>query len=143
VPNSSMKSNLAYVIATVNKQLEDELQERLRPAGIPLEQLRILEALSAQDGRSMTELAALALIEPTTLTKVVDRMVADQLVFRSPDLEDRRRILIVLAPAGRALFRRLNRITLSQQERIAKQIPRGKLGELRTLLRNLVEEERR
>jgi len=138
--NSKMKANLSYVIASVHKQLEDELHERLRPAGIPIEQLRILEVLHAADGRPMNELAALALIEPTTLTKVIDRMVAEQLVFRTQDLEDRRRILIMLAPAARVLFRRLNRITASQQERIAKQMPPGKLEELHSLLRSLVEQ---
>ncbi len=138
--NSKMKANLSYVIASVHKQLEDELHERLRPAGIPIEQLRILEALHAADGRPMNELAALALIEPTTLTKVIDRMVAEQLVFRTQDLEDRRRILIMLAPAGRILFRRLNRITASQQQRIAKHMPPGKLEELHSLLRSLVEQ---
>jgi DNA-binding MarR family transcriptional regulator len=134
-----MRDHLAYIIASVNKQLEDELQDRLRPAGIAVEQLRILEALHGGDGRSMGELATLALIEPTTLTKVIDRMVSEGLVFRAPDAQDRRRVLILIAPGGKALFRRLNRITISQEARIARQIPNEKLDELRTLLRGLTE----
>ncbi len=137
--DTRMRDHLAYIIASVNKQLEDELQDRLRPAGIAVEQLRILEALHGGDGRSMGELATIALIEPTTLTKVIDRMVSEGLVFRSPDAQDRRRVLIMIAPGGRALFRRLNRITASQEARIARQIPNEKLDELRTLLRGLVE----
>lgn len=133
-----MKDHLAYIIASVNKQLEDELQDRLRPAGVPIEQLRILEVLQDGSGRSMGDLAAKALIEPTTLTKVVDRMISDGLVFRSPDAEDRRRVLVSVAPAGRALFRRLSRITTSQEARIAEQLPNEKLDELRSLLRGLM-----
>ncbi len=117
MPGMRMKDHLAYIIASVNKQLEDELEDSLRPAGIPIEQLRILEVLQDGAGRSMGDLAAKALIEPTTLTKVIDRMVSDGLAFRAPDVDDRRRVLITIAPAGRTLFRRLNRITTSQEER--------------------------
>ena len=133
-----MKDHLAYIIASVNKQLEDELHDRLRPAGVPIEHLRILEVLQDGSGRPMGELATKALIEPTTLTKVVDRMISDGFVFRSPDANDRRRVLVAIAPAGRALFRRLSRITTSQEARIAQQIPNEKLDELRTLLRGLI-----
>ena len=40
---------------------------RLRPAGVAPDQLRILEVLQGSDGRSMGELASLALIEPAIL----------------------------------------------------------------------------
>lgn len=131
--------HLAYIIASVNKQLEDELQERLRAVGMPIEQLRILEVLAAGDGLPMGELASQALVEPTTLTKIIDRMVADGLVLRMLDAQDRRRVLIGLAPAGRASFRRLSRITTSQEARIAKRVPKAKLMELRGLLREVIE----
>jgi DNA-binding MarR family transcriptional regulator len=135
-----MREQLGYLIASLNKQLEDELQERLRPAGVPLEQLRVLEALQAEGGRSMGELAARALVEPTTLTNIVDRMVSDGLVYRAPDPNDRRRVLIVMAPAGRALFRRLDRITASQEQRLSRQIAPERLDDLRAALRGLMQE---
>ncbi|WP_181702454.1 MarR family winged helix-turn-helix transcriptional regulator [Chthonobacter albigriseus] len=136
---SRLSDQLAYIIATVNKQLEDELQERLRPAGVPIEQLRILEVLNSANGRPMGELATKALIEPTTLTKIVDRMVSDGLVFRAPDPSDRRRVLIRIAPGGKTLFRRLDRITTAQEERLQRQIPAAKLDELRRLLTEIME----
>jgi DNA-binding MarR family transcriptional regulator len=134
-----IKDHLAYIIARVNKQLEDELQERLREVGLPIDQVRILEVLSDGDGLPMGELATQALVEPTTLTKMIDRMVADSLVLRLLDPNDRRRVLIALAPAGKLVLRRLNRITTSQEARLSKRLPKAKLGELRTLLRGLAE----
>ncbi len=134
-----LQDHLAYIIASVNKQLEDELQERLRTEGMPLEQLRVLELLAGGDGLAMGELAAQALIEPTTLTKVIDRMVADGLVLRLIDADDRRRVLIALAPAGKVAVRRLSRISTSQETRIKKRVPKAKLGELRSLLRGLAD----
>jgi DNA-binding MarR family transcriptional regulator len=135
----NIKDHLAYIIASVNKQLEDELQERLRAVGLPIEQMRILEVLAGTDGLAMGELAGQALVEPTTLTKIIDRMVAEGLVSRLLDAKDRRRVLIVLAPGGKVVLRRLTRITTSQEARITKRVPKAKLGELRILLRGLAE----
>lgn len=135
----SIKDHLAYIIASVNKQLEDELQERLRAVGLPIEQMRILKVLADSDGLAMGELATQALVEPTTLTKIIDRMVAEGLVTRLLDAEDRRRVLIALAAGGKLVLRRLTRITTSQEARLSKRVPKAKLHELRTLLRGLAE----
>jgi DNA-binding MarR family transcriptional regulator len=133
-----MEEQLAYIIASVNRQLEEELRERLRPAGVPIEQLRILEALDHAAALPMGELATRALVEPPTMTKIIDRMVSESLVFRTPDPADRRRVIILLAPAGKALYRRLRKVATAQEERLAKELPRGKVEELRTLLRELM-----
>jgi DNA-binding MarR family transcriptional regulator len=134
-----MAEQLAYIIASVNRQIEEELQERLRPAGVPVEQFRILEALDEAGPLPMGALASQALVEPPTLTKIIDRMVSDALVFRAPDPSDRRRVLILLAPAGKALYKRLRKVSTAQEERLAKQVRRGKMDELRALLRELIE----
>ena len=133
-----IKEQLAYIVASVNRQLEDELQERLRPSGVPIEHLRILQALDREGACPMGELATFALVEPPTLTKIIDRMVSDSLVVRSPDPEDRRRVLILLAPAGKALYKRLRKVSVAQEERLTKHLPHQKAEELRTLLRELI-----
>ena len=135
---SKVAHQLAYIVASVNRRLEDELQESLRPSGVPIDQLRVLEALDRERALPMGELATRALVEPPTLTKIVDRMVSDALVFRSPDPNDRRRVLILLAPAGQALIKRLRKVPAAQEQRLAKQLSRAKANELRSLLRELI-----
>lgn len=133
-----LSDHLAYIIASVNRQLEEELHERLRPAGIPIEQFRVLEALEESGTCSMGELAERALVEPPTLTKIIDRMISETLVQRAPDPHDRRKVLILTAPAGKALYRRLRRVSSSQEERLAKQLHGDKAEQLRALLRELI-----
>jgi DNA-binding MarR family transcriptional regulator len=139
MPSSKLNDQLAYIVASVNRQLEDELQERLRPEGVPVEHLRVLEVLDRGGAVPMGELAARALVEPPTLTKIIDRMVSDTLVFRSPDPNDRRRVLILSAPAGKALYKRLRHLSREQEERIVRQLPHDKAEELRNLLRELIQ----
>src|SRR3984885_15790572 len=102
-----MEDQLAYLIATVNRHLEDELEETLRPEGLPIEQFRIINALASSNGRSMRDLASIVLVDPSLLTKIVDRMVIESLVYRAVAPDDRRRILIFLAAKGKALNNRL------------------------------------
>lgn len=133
-----MKDQLAYMIASINRQLENELEERLRPGGVPIEQFRILEALDAHEKLAMGEIATMSLIDPPTLTKIVDKMVSEGWVYRAPDPNDRRRVLILTAPAGKALYKRLRGISTAQEQRIVDQLQSDKAAELKNLLRELI-----
>jgi DNA-binding MarR family transcriptional regulator len=135
-----MKDQLAYLIASLNRRLENELEERLQPGGVPIEQFRILEVLDANEKLPMGEIAALALIEPPTLTKIMDKMVNEGLVYRAPDAEDRRRVLILTAPAGKALYKRLRGVSTAQERRIVDHLSGERAEELKSLLRELMGE---
>lgn len=134
-----MKDQLAYMIASLNRQLEAELEDRLRPGGVPIEQYRILEVLDASEPAAMGEIAQQSLIEAPTLTKIIDRMVAEGLVYRAPDPNDRRRVLILTGPAGKALFKRLRGVSTAQEQRIVDLLEGDKAAALRSLLKELIQ----
>ncbi len=135
---SSLEEHLTYLIASVNRQLEDELSDALRSNGVPVEQFRILNALHSADGRSMRDLAAAALIDPASLTKIVDRMVADALVSRGPAPNDRRKVLIFLTTKGRALQGTLTEIHRAQEENLINRLKSNKADQLGNILRQLI-----
>jgi DNA-binding MarR family transcriptional regulator len=135
-----MQDQIAYLIATVNRQLEDELSDSLRPEGIPIEQFRILNALAETDGLSMGELAAAVLVDAGSLTKIVDRMVADALVYRGVAPSDRRRSRIFLASKGKLTNKRLKGISNKQQRGLIERLDPAKAKELTRLLRGLIRE---
>ena len=137
---SNMEDQLAYLIASVNRQLEEELQESLRPEGIPLEQFRILSALASSEGRSMGELATIVLVDAASLTKIVDRMVVEALVYRAVAPEDRRRVLIFLATKGKTLHNRLKGVLGDQQRSLVDRLDLSKAKELTRILRGLMRE---
>ncbi len=138
--SSNLEDQLAYLIASVNRQLEEELEESLRPAGIPLEQFRIVSALASSNGRSMGELASIVLVDPASLTKIVDRMVAEGLVYRAVAPEDRRRVLIFLATKGKALHNRLKGILGDQQRSLVERLDLSNAKELTRILRGFMRE---
>lgn len=103
MPGQEMKTNIGYVFAQANHVLEVDLAARLKPIGLTVDQFRILWCLSERGSLPMGELAAVVLLEPANLTKVIDRMVSESLVMRVADEKDRRRVLVTLAPRGREL----------------------------------------
>ena len=72
-----------------------------------------------------------------TLTKIVDRMVTNSLVYRSPDEKDRRRILIFMTPRGKATHERIQRIADDQQNRLQERLQGQQYEQLKSLLESL------
>ena len=129
---------LIQLISGVNRRLEQAVEARLKPAGIPIEQYRILASLSRQDGRAMGELAAEIFVDSPTLTKIVDRMVASADVFRAPDPRDRRKVLIFLSDKGRAAIAALRALVEAPEIDLVGPLGRGDAEQLRALLESLL-----
>jgi MarR family transcriptional regulator, organic hydroperoxide resistance regulator len=94
---------LADLLARANFLLTEEFHERLRGHGLTVTEWRVLAALSARDGSAMTDLAAFLLFKQPTLTKAIDRMEEAGLVERRTPAADRRRTLVHITAAGRAV----------------------------------------
>jgi DNA-binding MarR family transcriptional regulator len=85
----------------------------VQPRGCELDEWWVLDLLSEGTGFSMAGLADH--VRPPAMTRVVDRLVANNLVYRRIDLEDRRRVRIFLTPRGKSLHRRLAAIVERSQ----------------------------
>jgi DNA-binding MarR family transcriptional regulator len=73
----------------------------LAEADLTLPQYRVLVFLAPR-GRPATHVASLLGVTPSTVTSVVDGLVARGLVQRSSDPADRRRVVLSLTDQGRA-----------------------------------------
>ncbi|MYS23905.1 DNA-binding transcriptional regulator, MarR family [Streptomyces sp. DvalAA-14] len=98
--------DLAHLLSHAERRLVQRLAAVLAAEGCAVEQWRVLSAVADGAGHPMTEIAEYALLPAPSLTKLVDRMVADNLVYRRPDPGDRRRVLLHLAARGRILHQR-------------------------------------
>ena len=137
--SSPITEHLAYLLAQANREINRQLETRLRGEGVPVEQWRILKVLTDGNGRSMGDLADAALLNHPTLTKTIDRMVSDSLVYRISDPGDRRKVLIFSSDRGKALSQRLNPLAQSQEAHIVDSYGDKATNELKRLLENLIE----
>ena len=113
---------LLYELAAAHRKLHTSLNHRLKELDVQVETWRVLETLSADEGLTMGELAEIVLMNPPTLTKLADRMVANGLVHRQLAPEDHRRVRLVLTDAGRKVVGRVRRHVEAQHEDILKRL---------------------
>ena len=72
-----------------------------------LDEWVVLSALSDGAGHPMREIADITHTAPSSMTKLVNRLVASGLVYRRTDPVDRRRVLVFPTARGRSRYRRL------------------------------------
>ncbi len=114
--------DLAYLLSHAERRLVERLAAVLTEEGCSVEQWRVLSIAADGEGHPMTEIAEYALMPAPSLTKLVDRMVADNLVYRRPDPDDRRRVLLYLSDRGGVLHRRTAHRVQAEQSRLLEAI---------------------
>jgi DNA-binding MarR family transcriptional regulator len=134
--------DLAHLLSRAERLVTGRLSAALEARGLTLAQWRVLSLLADGAGHPMTEAAEFAMLPAPSLTKVVDRMVSSNLVYRRPDLRDRRRVLIYATARGRRLHQRLAR-DLGPAERVLGDIADdGDAAELTRLLLRILDRRR-
>jgi DNA-binding MarR family transcriptional regulator len=90
-------NRLAYVFAF-------DRSDPILTGHLTMSQLKIMLALSLSDGASGQELTRVMKVSLATITGIVDRLAAQDLVSRREDPRDRRIRRVELTPAGRELI---------------------------------------
>jgi DNA-binding MarR family transcriptional regulator len=90
-------------------RIEKVLKSRLRREfGTSLARFDVLAQLDRfEHGLTMTELSRRLLISNGAVTGLVEKLVADKLVFREEHSTDKRTVIVQLTAEGRAQFRRM------------------------------------
>jgi MarR family transcriptional regulator, organic hydroperoxide resistance regulator len=98
---------LADLLARASHAVVQGFAQELRRQGASLPAWRVMAALSADSGPTVSALAEACLLQQPTMTKLLDRMARDGLVERKHDARDRRVVRVALTPEGRAVADRL------------------------------------
>ena len=128
---------LFYDLAAAHRKLHASLNHRLKELDVQVESWRVLETLSSDEGHTMGELAEIVLMNPPTLTKLVDRMVANGLVHRQLALEDHRRVRLALTDYGREAVDKVRQHVEAQHEDILKLLGENNARIVQKALRTL------
>jgi DNA-binding MarR family transcriptional regulator len=129
---------LAYLLARASHLVSRQFHAQLRDAGLALPKWRVLASLAGSDGRTIGELAQMALTPQPTMTKIVDRMEAEALVIRVPARVDRRRTLVRITPKGRDAVGPLIARARSHEAEVLRGFSNGEAALLKEVLGRLI-----
>lgn len=122
---------MAFQVARRQEQLTEKA---LRSLDISAMQWRVLVAIYRIGACTMNQLAARSAIERTTLTRMVDQLVAMGLVTRTTPPEDRRQVRIAQTADGARVMDEGWALVSDSQQRTMDGLDRGALREaIRTM----------
>ena len=97
-----MRPSLPVALARAREAVMERFRPLLTLHDINEQQWRVLLVLSAFGPLDAAELAARAGLLPPSLTRMIRALTARGLMHRTPNRKDKRRIILVLTPAGQA-----------------------------------------
>lgn len=105
--------------------------------GLTMTQLRVLFLLWTEDGAAAGALADGLSVTPSTLTRIVDRLVRQGLLRREPDEGDRRLVRHFLTESGRTTVQELERRGRARMNEIIDRLTEPQLERLVLALEDL------
>jgi DNA-binding MarR family transcriptional regulator len=107
-----MDEVLEFVLAmkAAHREINRRFSDELRPLGITVVQAEAILALADTPSLPIKELGLRIVAESGNPTRLVDRMVAADLVQRRPGSDDRRHVEISLTEQGRELAERIREV---------------------------------
>ncbi len=105
--------------------------------GLAMTQLRVLFLLRTEDGASAGALAESLKVTPSTLTRIVDRLVRQGLVRRETDDGDRRLVRHYLSASGASTVEELERSGRARMDEVMDRLSAHQLERLVSALEDL------
>jgi DNA-binding MarR family transcriptional regulator len=109
---------LVLLLSDAERRIARRLAQVLAEEGCTVERWRVLALLAGGGRHRMTELAEVTQLPPASLTRLIDGMVADNLVHRKADPRDRRSVLVHLTRRGQTVRRRLSECIAAEHDAI-------------------------
>jgi DNA-binding MarR family transcriptional regulator len=101
------KDCVIFLLAKAYQKAHGTFKKRLTGYGLTPIQHLILEVLWDEDGLSASTISERLVLDPATLSGVLERMVLGEWIFKHPDPEDKRTLRICLSDKGISLKPRL------------------------------------
>ena len=126
-------NHLASLLSRTARKANNRLTSELHTVGLSLDAWLVLNMLVTEGARSMGEIARALVLNLPTATKLIDRMVNDNLVYRKPHHQDRRIVEIFPSDAGVMRHQVAQKLVAREQAALKQVVP-----ELDRLMQELV-----
>lgn len=114
-----VSDGLVELLTVTQRRVAGGVAAVLAEDGATLDGYRLLRSLAGAGGRAMGELVAALHLPAPTLTRLVDAAVDAALVYRLPDPDDGRKVVVHLSESGRVRLARLEALVAAHESALA------------------------
>ena len=129
---------LRYLLSAASDGASAQFHAKVRSQGLRVPEWRVLACLHDRDGAMITQLARIALVEQSRLTRIIVQMEDRGLLRRHSDPDDGRRVRVFLTSAGRALTNQLVPQAQAHEQALLEQLSQPGGADLKPMLRALI-----
>jgi DNA-binding MarR family transcriptional regulator len=126
-----------HYFAAIQWQNQLNLARALRKLGLSVPMWRALAALQQRNGQTIGEIAQLAVVDRSSLGRLLESLAKNGLVERESLPDDRRAVAIRLSPAGRKLFEQALPLVQAHYERLLTGVSNEEFETLMRVLRRI------
>jgi len=112
-----------HLMLIIDRYRDARVEELLRPLNMTLDGHRAMRIIENRGACTMGELADYAIIDRTTLTRLVDNLVSQGLVARSKPPGDRRKVVLTLTEAGSDAHAQARRAIIKENAVLTADLP--------------------
>jgi DNA-binding MarR family transcriptional regulator len=134
-----LENQLCFPFYAVSRLIIRAYQEDLDRLGITYPQYLVLMVLWEKDGISVNEIAEKLILNTNTVTPLLKRMEAMQLITRTPSTMDQRKIIIQLTDQGWAMRESAAEIPLKLMSKLNLEVSDVQIAEALHLKNKLYE----
>lgn len=129
------QQSLLGLLVQAGRHAQNAAEAVLAAYGLRYDLWAVLDILRARGTCAMAEIADEVVIPPPTLTRAVDKLIADGLVHRLSDPADRRRVLARLTRRGERLHEEVAAAMAFAADTVIADVERTQRGGLAQALR--------
>ncbi len=134
---------LPFWLAQASYWISSEFHREVERAGLTVAEWRVLTSLHGSEGETIGTLCRLALIKQPTLSKLVQRLEAENLVARRDTDGDRRQTIVTSTAKGRTRIAALVDRAIEHQEEVLRPFGEVNSRKLICTLHDLVRQHER
>lgn len=111
---------LRYLVLALQREGNRQLADMLKPMGLTPSQAEVLQVLEQFGQLTLTELGERLVCETGSPSRLVNNMVKNAYIVKTPDALDGRAINLSLSETAQALMPKLNALELAYNDEVAK-----------------------
>lgn len=134
--------SLVTLLVQTTKEFSASVADVVSRQGHTLDEWMVLHAVANENGSSVSQISVASGCHGATLTRVVDKLVANGLVYREASQVDRRKVVVFIADHGRRVHSAIDSQLRQLQDSVAEVLEQAGLSavqftELLTALQKL------
>ncbi len=137
------KESLGYLVSHLNVELQHELDSRLKRYQLDIKLWPVLFALWQEEGISQTELSRRCDVANYTMTRLLDQLQVQGLIYRHQEEDNRRAFQIFMTDQAKAMEQDLIREAERVNEKFMAALDEPERGQLLMLLNKINHTDKR